>query len=126
MLRCLSICMLLPVSNFIFLLTCYAKIITLPTYKIENIPIIDIHVIVNCVNYGRDCCLYSDEDPVVVCYTGSVHPDPPVPRSLVRITDAVHRGHCPGGAGLCGPHGTGGNGYTVYRFFCPVIFVLLL
>lgn len=50
-----------------------------------------------------------------LCYTGTVHTDPPVPRSLVRTTDAVHRGHRPGGAGLCGPHGTGGKGYTLYR-----------
>lgn len=68
---------------------------------------------------------------VVFCNTGPVHPDPPVPRSLVRTTDAVHRRHRPGGTGLCGPHGTGGNGHTVYgvsfarcyMYFCPYTFV---
>ena len=45
----------------------------------------------------------------MICTTGAVYPDSPVPWTLVRTPDAVHRGHRSGGAGLCGAHGAGGK-----------------
>ena len=45
----------------------------------------------------------------LISTTGAVYPDTPVPRTLVRTPDAVHRGHRSGGAGMCGAHGAGGK-----------------
>ena len=45
----------------------------------------------------------------LISTTGAVYPDSPVPRTLVRTPDAVHRGHRSRGAGLCGAHGAGGK-----------------